>query len=250
MTTHNRKHTAPVRPLASATRRTSCASILVQLIKEPTLSLSNSDSYIVYSIPVLFTSYTSVASFPGSLPFVYIHARTVIPAWTWILQKSTRNAAFIYIHVSTSYNIRERIFCPSSISGARGGTTTSRERLITIFMSLFLQKTKSKSSVLTDFSELDSEIILSKCRIVGALEGTRLELGVRLATLLVNTVVHSVTRTTGAGLLNAGKSLETRTNTSKPWALLPCHTQETRAVTPRHVRVGVTLSYIYNNYGM
>ena len=46
----------------------------------------------------------------------------------------------------------------------------------------FIQKTssKSKSSVLIDCSELDSEIILSECRIVGALEGTRLELGVRL----------------------------------------------------------------------
>ena len=62
--------------------------------------------------------------------------------------------------------------------------TTSRECLINIFMSVFvyiftfIQKTssKSKSSVLTDCSELDSEIILSECRIVGALEGTRLEL--------------------------------------------------------------------------
>ena len=75
--------------------------------------------------------------------------------------------------------------------GPRGGTTTSRERLINIFMSVFvyiftfIQKTssKSKSSVLTDCSKLDSEIILSECRIVGALEGTRLELGVRLVTL-------------------------------------------------------------------
>ena len=66
-----------------------------------------------------------------------------------------------------------------------GGTTTSREGLINIFMSVlciyiltFIQKTgsKSKSSVLRDCSELDSEIILSECRIVGALEGNRLEL--------------------------------------------------------------------------
>ena len=74
-------------------------------------------------------------------------------------------------------------------------TTTSRERLINIFMSVFvyiltfIQKTgsKSKSSVLRDCSELDSEIILSECRIVGALEGTRLELGVRLVTLQLYT---------------------------------------------------------------
>ena len=78
----------------------------------------------------------------------------------------------------------------------RGGTTTSRERLINIFMSVFvyiltfIQKTgsKSKSSVLRDCSELDSEIILSECRIVGALEGTRLELGVRLVTLQLYTL--------------------------------------------------------------
>ena len=82
--------------------------------------------------------------------------------------------------------------------------TTSRECLINIFMSVFvyiftfIQKTssKSKSSVLTDCSELDSEIILSECRIVGALEGTRLELGVRLVTLQLytywyNTVVQN-----------------------------------------------------------
>ena len=77
----------------------------------------------------------------------------------------------------------------------RGGTTTSRERLINIFMIgfvyifTFIQKTssKSKSSVLTDCSELDSEIILSQCRIVGALEGTRLEPGVRLVTLQLYT---------------------------------------------------------------
>ena len=52
-----------------------------------------------------------------------------------------------------------------------------------------IQKTssKSKSSVLTDYSELDSEIILSECRIVGALEGTRLEVGVRLVTLQLYT---------------------------------------------------------------
>ena len=70
---------------------------------------------------------------------------------------------------------------------ARRGTTTSREHLINIFMSVFVYifttSSKSKSSVLTDCSELDSEIILSECRIVGALEGTRLELGVRLVTL-------------------------------------------------------------------
>ena len=57
----------------------------------------------------------------------------------------------------------------------------------------FIQKTssKSKSSVLTDCSELDSEIILSECRIVGALEGTRLELGVRLVTLQTGTIQGS-----------------------------------------------------------
>ena len=68
----------------------------------------------------------------------------------------------------------------------------SCEHLINIFMSVFvyilafIQKTssKSKSSVLTDCSELDSEIIL---RIVGALEGTRLELGMRLVTLQLYT---------------------------------------------------------------
>ena len=51
-----------------------------------------------------------------------------------------------------------------------------------MYIFTFIQKTSSKpkSSVLTDCSELDSEIILSECRIVGALEGTRLELGVRL----------------------------------------------------------------------
>ena len=71
----------------------------------------------------------------------------------------------------------------------------SREHLINIFMSIFvyiltfIQKTssKSKSSVLTDCSELGSEIILSECRIVGALEGTRLELGMRLVTLQLYT---------------------------------------------------------------
>ena len=75
--------------------------------------------------------------------------------------------------------------------GIYRSATTSREHLINIFMSVFvyiftfIQRTssKSKSSVLTDCSELDSEIILSECRIVGALEGTRLELGVRLVTL-------------------------------------------------------------------
>ena len=53
----------------------------------------------------------------------------------------------------------------------------------------FIQETssKSKSSVLTDCSELDSEIILNERRIVGALEGTRLELGVRLVTLQLYT---------------------------------------------------------------
>ena len=77
----------------------------------------------------------------------------------------------------------------------RRGTTTSRERLINIFMSVFvyiftfIQKTssKSKSSVLTDCNVLDSENILSESRIVGALEGTRLELGVRLVTLQLYT---------------------------------------------------------------
>ena len=64
-----------------------------------------------------------------------------------------------------------------------------------MYILTFIQKTgsKSKSSVL---SELDSEIILSECRIVGALEGTRLELGVRLVTLQLytywyNTVVQN-----------------------------------------------------------
>ena len=75
-----------------------------------------------------------------------------------------------------------------------GGTTTSRERLINIFMSAFvyiftfIRKTSSKS-VLTDCSELYSEIILSECRIVGALEGTRLELGMRLVTLQPYTLI-------------------------------------------------------------
>ena len=48
-----------------------------------------------------------------------------------------------------------------------------------MYILTFIQK--SKSSVLTDCSELDSEIILSECRIVGALESTRLELGVRFS---------------------------------------------------------------------
>ena len=58
-----------------------------------------------------------------------------------------------------------------------------------MYILTFIQKTgsKSKSSVLRDCSELDSEIILSECRIVGALEGTRLELGVRLVTLQLYT---------------------------------------------------------------
>ena len=57
----------------------------------------------------------------------------------------------------------------------------------------FIQKTssKSKSSVLTDCSELDSEIIPSECKIVEALEGTRLELGVRLVTLQLYTYSSS-----------------------------------------------------------
>ena len=60
-----------------------------------------------------------------------------------------------------------------------------------MYIFTFIQKTssKSKSSVLTDCSELDSEIILSECRIVGALEGTRLELGVRLVTLQLYTLL-------------------------------------------------------------
>ena len=43
-----------------------------------------------------------------------------------------------------------------------------------MYILTFIQKTssKSKSSVLRDCSELDSEIILSECRIVGALEGS------------------------------------------------------------------------------
>ena len=60
-----------------------------------------------------------------------------------------------------------------------------------MYILTFIQKTssKSKSSVLRDCSELDSEIILSECRIVGALEGTRLELhvGVRLVKLQLYT---------------------------------------------------------------
>ena len=58
-----------------------------------------------------------------------------------------------------------------------------------MYILTFIQKTssKSKSSGLTDCSELDSEIILSECRIVGALEGTWLELGVRLVTLQLYT---------------------------------------------------------------
>ena len=115
------------------------------------------------------------------------------------------------------------------------GTTMSRERPINIFMSMFvyiftfIQKTssKSKSSVLTDCSELDSEIILSECRIVGALEGTWLELGVRqlhYSYILTGTIQQFRTsRTTGAGLL---KALETWTNASKPWASLP-HSRNT-----------------------
>ena len=61
-----------------------------------------------------------------------------------------------------------------------------------MYIFTFIQKTssKSKSSVLTDCSELDSEIILSECRIVGALEGTQLELGVRLVTLQLYLLVQ------------------------------------------------------------
>ena len=70
-------------------------------------------------------------------------------------------------------NGRIRTQRPSS----RGGMTTSRELLINIFMSVF-------AHILT---KLVSEIILSECRIVGALEGTRLELGVRLVTLQLYT---------------------------------------------------------------
>ena len=86
----------------------------------------------------------------------------------------------------------------------------------------FIQKTssKSKSSDLTDCSELDRENILSECRFVGALEGTRMELGVGLVRiqlyiyLLVQYSSSELKKTTGAGLLSAGKSLETRTNAS------------------------------------
>ena len=98
-----------------------------------------------------------------------------------------------------------------------------------MYIITLIQKTSSKSKS-SDFSELDSEIILSECRIVGALEGTRLELGVRLVTLQPYTTgtiqQFRTSRTTGAGLLNAGKSLETRTNASKPWASLP-HSRNT-----------------------
>ena len=61
-----------------------------------------------------------------------------------------------------------------------------------MYIFAFIQKTssKSKSSVLTDCSELDSEIILSECRIVGELEGTRLEPGVRLVTLAIYLLVQ------------------------------------------------------------
>ena len=51
-----------------------------------------------------------------------------------------------------------------------------------MYIFTFIQKTSSNSKS-SNCSELDSEIILSECRIVGALEGTRLELGVRLVTL-------------------------------------------------------------------
>ena len=72
-----------------------------------------------------------------------------------------------------------------------------------VYILTFIQKTSSKSKN-SDCSELDSEIILSECRIVGALEGTRLELDVRLVTLQLYTIQQF--RTTGACLLNAGKS--------------------------------------------
>ena len=55
-----------------------------------------------------------------------------------------------------------------------------------MYIFTFIQKTGSKSKS-SDCSELDSEIILSECRIVGALEGTRLELGVRLVTVQLYT---------------------------------------------------------------
>ena len=85
-----------------------------------------------------------------------------------------------------------------------------------MYILTFIQKTSSKSSSdLADCSELDSEIILSDCRIVGALEGTRLELGVGYTTI-------QQFRTSGAGLLNAGKSLETRTNASLPHSRNTC----------------------------
>ena len=59
-------------------------------------------------------------------------------------------------------------------------------RITSIFMSvlcIYIFKRPSSKSKSSDCSELDSEIILSECRIVGAHEGTRLELGVRLVTL-------------------------------------------------------------------
>ena len=115
-----------------------------------------------------------------------------------------------------------------------GGTTTSRERLINIFMSVFvyiltfIQKTSSKSKS-SDCSELDSEIILSECRIVGALEGTRLELDVRLVTLQLYTYWYD---TAVQNFKNYRCwSVERR---QVPHLNLGhhCHTQETRAVTP------------------
>ena len=91
-----------------------------------------------------------------------------------------------------------------------------------LYILTFIQN--SKSSVLTDCSEWDSEIILSECRIVGALEGTRLELGVRLVytTAIYLMVQHSSKNYRCWSV----KSLETRTNASKPWASLP-HSRNT-----------------------
>ena len=106
-----------------------------------------------------------------------------------------------------------------------------------MYILTFIQKTssKSKSSVLRDCSELDSEIILSECRIVGAVEGTRLELGVRLVTLQLypywyNTAVQNFKNYRCWSVERRHcplKHRQTYLNLGHH-----CHTQETRAVTP------------------
>ena len=78
--------------------------------------------------------------------------------------------------------------------------TTSRECLIYISMSVLCtfnvytkDQLQGKELSFESCSELDSKIIFSECRkiIVGALEGTRLELGVRL--YWYNTAVQNFT---------------------------------------------------------